>query len=133
MAGYLESGHAAERLAERLLAKRGLTPVASNYRCRYGEIDLIMTEAETLVVVEVRYRRHTTYVNPAASVNLRKCLRIARATEHFLQRNRRWRDAAVRFDVVGLHGRLADPEMNWIRGAFTIDTLSDDLDGRNDN
>ena len=40
---------------------RGLQPVTRNYRCRGGEIDLIMRQGETLVFVEVRYRANATH------------------------------------------------------------------------
>ncbi|HET6592353.1 MAG TPA: YraN family protein, partial [Xanthomonadales bacterium] len=43
-------------MAEKMLRGRGLRPVARNYHCRCGEIDLIMLDASVLVFVEVRYR-----------------------------------------------------------------------------
>ena len=52
-----KTGDDAERIAERFLASQGLTLVARNYRSRFGEIDLIMRESETLVFVEVRMRK----------------------------------------------------------------------------
>lgn len=123
MAKHLESGHAAERLARRQLERRGLDWIASNYRCRFGELDLIMSDASTLVVVEVRYRRHTRLISPCESLTVQKLRRVALATRHFVQRHRRWRDAPVRFDVVAIHGPLDEAGMNWISGAFTIDDL----------
>ena len=52
-----ETGDSAERIAEQYLIERGLVLVARNYRCRFGEIDLVMKDRETLVFVEVRLRR----------------------------------------------------------------------------
>lgn len=126
MARHLESGRAAERVARARLESHCLTWVASNYTCRYGELDLVMLEGPILVVVEVRYRRHTGIVDPARSLTPQKLWRIVRATEHFRQHHRRWHERRVRFDVVGLHGPLDDTRLNWIRGAFTIDDLTDD-------
>lgn len=123
MAEHLESGHAAERLARRRLEYGGLSWIASNYRCRFGELDLVMSEDATLVIVEVRYRRSTRLMNPCESLTAQKLRRVALATRHFMQRHRQWREAPVRFDVVGIHGPLGDARMNWIRGAFTIDDL----------
>jgi len=125
VAEHLEYGRTAERIARARLERRGLAWVISNYRCRFGEVDLIMTERRTLVVVEVRYRRQTSVVHPVRTVTRDKIRRIVRTTEHFLQRHRRWRDAPVRFDIVGLYGSLNHAGMNWIRGAFTIDDLHD--------
>lgn len=84
-----------------------------------------MTDGDTLVVVEVRYRRHTDIMNPCQSLTPGKLRRIVLATRLFMRRHRRWRDHPVRFDVVGLHGPLPEAGMDWIRGAFTIDDLSD--------
>ncbi|MBT8445133.1 MAG: YraN family protein [Gammaproteobacteria bacterium] len=123
MAEHLESGRGAERLARTRLERGGLSWIASNYRCRLGELDLVMSDDATLVVVEVRYRRSTRLMNPCETLTAPKLRRVALATRHFVQRHRRWRDAPVRFDVVGIHGPLNDARMNWIRGAFTIDNL----------
>lgn len=125
MAEHLESGRVAERLALSYLAARGLRHVVSNYRCRYGEIDLIMAERSTLIIVEIRYRRSTRIMDPVASITPAKCRRIARTTQHFVQRHYRWRECPVRFDVIGLTGPLDHARMNWIRGAFTMDNLFD--------
>ncbi|MBT8440750.1 MAG: YraN family protein [Gammaproteobacteria bacterium] len=123
MAEHLESGRGAERLARTRLERGGLSWIASNYRCRLGELDLVMSDDATLVVVEVRYRRSTRLMNPCESLTAPKLRRVALATRHFVQRHHRWREAPVRFDVVGIHGPLNDARMNWIRGAFTIDNL----------
>jgi len=122
-AGPLAAGHAAERIARIRLERSGLEFVHSNYNCRFGELDLIMRDRHALVVIEVRYRSRTVVMHPADSVTSAKMQRIVRATRHFLQAHPRWRNVPVRFDVVGLHGSIAHPEMNWIRGAFTIDDI----------
>ncbi|HUM92822.1 MAG TPA: YraN family protein, partial [Candidatus Competibacter sp.] len=54
----------AEDLARRHLETRGLTLVTRNFRCRVGELDLIMRDGEQLVFVEVRSRRHSRYGTP---------------------------------------------------------------------
>ena len=123
MAEHLESGRIAERLALTYLTSHGLVHVASNYRCRYGEIDLIMTEPSRLLIVEIRYRRSTRVMDPVTSITPAKCRRIARTTQHFLQCHKRWRGYSIRFDVIGLDGPLDNANMNWIRGAFTMDDL----------
>ena len=121
MAEHITAGHAAERIVRTHLEKSGLEFICSNYNCRFGELDLVMRERDTLVVIEVRYRRQTVFMQPVASITSAKIRRIACATRHYLSSHPRWRNVSVRFDVIGLHGPLANPEMNWIRGAFTID------------
>lgn len=53
---HLQQGNAAEKIAATFLQQKGLTLVEKNFRCKYGEIDLIMREGKTLVFVEVRLR-----------------------------------------------------------------------------
>jgi putative endonuclease len=123
MAEHLESGRAAEQLARRFLEKRGLRLLASNYRCRYGELDLVMRHQERLVIVEIRYRRDCGFMTPAESIGVAKRQRIARATLHFIQHNPRHQRQPVRFDVVSLSGSLEDSRIDWMPGAFTADDL----------
>jgi len=123
MAEHIESGRIAEQAAKHFLVNRGLSWLASNYRCRYGELDLIMRDEEHLVVVEIRYRKHVALMEPVESITRAKRDRIARATLHFLQHSRDYRDHPVRFDVLGLSGSLQKPTMHWIPDAFTIDDM----------
>lgn len=108
-------GLAAERRAARYLTERGLALLATNYRCRFGEIDLIMRDREQLVFVEVRLRRHGGFGGALESVDHRKQRRIGLAARHYLQRERL--DAPCRFDVVGIDG---EDRIEWLRDAFTL-------------
>ncbi|HHM04592.1 MAG TPA: YraN family protein, partial [Gammaproteobacteria bacterium] len=63
-----QRGRRAEEDAHRYLCERGLTPVMRNFRCRVGEIDLIMRDGRHLVFVEVRYRRRSDFGDGADSV-----------------------------------------------------------------
>src|SRR3954470_9256191 len=56
-----ELGRSAERAAERYLERRGLRLIARNYRTRLGEIDLVMSHADELVFVEVRFRSSDSF------------------------------------------------------------------------
>lgn len=106
-------GSEAERLACQHLQAAGLTLHETNYRCRFGEIDLIMQDGETLVFVEVRERRHGGFGSGADSVDARKRARLTRTAYYYLQRQPRL--PPCRFDVVsiGAGGRL-----DWITNAF---------------
>lgn len=115
---HLAKGRYAEQLACDHLENRGLRPIARNYRCKVGELDLIMEEANTLVFVEVRFRRNTRYGSGAETVDRRKQAKLVAAASHYLQRNGS-RGRACRFDVVSItvgHGGLA---IQWIRDAFS--------------
>ena len=109
-------GAAKERLAERFLVEQGLRLVARNHRCRYGEIDLVMRDAETLVFVEVRYRRSSRFGTPAETVDRRKQRRLITAARHYLYLHPC--PLPCRFDVLGIGGR---DEIQWVRHAFVVD------------
>ena len=108
-----------ERAAERYLSERGLRTLARNYRCRGGELDLVMQHGDSIVFVEVRYRRSRAYGSAAESVDRRKQQRLLRAAEHYLARHGARAGCPCRFDVVALHGPLDALELDWIEGAFS--------------
>lgn len=111
-------GQHAEQLAEQYLIQRGLRLVERNYRCRGGEIDLIMTESDTLVFVEVRYRKHQTFGGAAASVDQRKQQRLLLAANHYLQRSKAM-DRLCRFDIVAISPAMdGQNQVQWISNAI---------------
>lgn len=114
MIDRLAIGKTTERQAESWLRRAGLKSVTRNYRCRGGEIDLVMQDDDILVFVEVRYRRDARFGGPIASIDARKQRRLCVAAAHYLQANQ-W-DGPCRFDVIGLQGDGQAPE--WIRDAF---------------
>jgi putative endonuclease len=111
-------GAAAENLALRHLEARGLSLVTRNFRCRVGELDLIMRDADQLVFVEVRSRRHSRYGTPAESVTRTKQQRLLRAAAFYLQRQRL--NPSCRFDVVAILQAEGEPQVEWIRDAFQL-------------
>jgi putative endonuclease len=111
------SGTDAEERALEHLRGQGLVPVARNYRCRAGEIDLVMREGATLVFVEVRYRSSLGFGGPLESITAAKRRRILAAARHYLQRHPRAGERPCRFDVVAISPR-ADPPLLWLRDAF---------------
>jgi len=97
------------------LAASGLSCVARNFRSRRGELDLVATDGEQLVVVEVRFRRRSDYGDALESVNPAKRGRIIAATQAFLAANPRYAELPVRFDVAGVAG---DGTIDWHQAAF---------------
>lgn len=106
-------GREAEARAEAMLLARGLTLVHRNYRCRGGEIDLVMRDHGQLVFIEVRYRRNNSHGGALASVDAHKRRRLITAAQHYLMTSR-W-TGPCRFDVVGLD---ASGGGRWVRDAF---------------
>ncbi|MCC6916797.1 YraN family protein, partial [Nitrosomonas sp.] len=77
-------GSDAEQRAAIFLQQQKLTLLESNYRCRFGEIDLIMQEGNTVVFVEVRMRSGNRFGGAAASITTAKQLKLIRAARHYL-------------------------------------------------
>lgn len=112
-------GQRGEDEAARHLEAQGLRLLERNYRCRGGEIDLVMREGNTLVLVEVRLRASAEFGGAAASVGPRKQRRFILAARHLLMTRPEFRSLPMRFDVVALDGGAADvARIDWIRDAF---------------
>jgi putative endonuclease len=108
-----------ERKAERFLRSRGLRTIERNYRCRGGEIDLIMRDGRTVVFVEVRYRRSTAYGTPGETVSQCKQRRLLHAARHYLAKHAAIGGDPCRFDVIGISGEGEATRLNWIKNAFS--------------
>lgn len=114
-----ETGDRAEQRARCWLEARGLTPVVNNYRCRLGEVDLIMNHGDTLVFVEVRWRTHRHYGGALASVDNRKQRRLTQAARHYLGRHPDQALRPCRFDVLGMEpNQDGEIRYDWVQNAF---------------
>jgi len=111
---HLLRGDQAEQQALAYLQKQGLKLEARNFRCKQGELDLVMREGSTLVIVEVRFRQSEQFGGALASVTRQKQARIVAATQHYVIINGKT-DAAIRFDVVAITGNGG---IDWIKNAF---------------
>jgi putative endonuclease len=119
-------GKSTESAAETFLEKQGLVSLHRNFRCRMGEIDLIMRDGEMLVFVEVRFRRPGQHGDGAGSITYAKRQKLVRCAGYYLGTRRISSHQKCRFDVVsvGQKGSAghADYEFAWIRAAFQSDT-----------
>lgn len=105
MAAKDELGRRGEQLAAQFLERQGLVVLSRNWRCRHGELDLVATDSDVLVVCEVKTRSGTGFGAPAEAVTDRKAARIRRVTQVWLAAHRLgW--VEVRFDVLAV---LAEP------------------------
>jgi putative endonuclease len=112
-AAHLLRGESAEEQAHNFLVDKGLKPVSRNFRCKQGELDLIMTDQQTLVIVEVRFRKTDKYGSAAESITRAKQSRIIAATHVYLASQKT--DCPIRFDVVAISG---NGNIDWIQNAF---------------
>lgn len=113
-----QRGVQAEEFACQYLRERGLKLLGRNYRCRRGELDLVMRQGDTLVFVEVRYRNSTRFGTPAETVTKVKQARLIAAAQSYLQQNARFSRYPARFDVVTIAGDGDDRRIEWITDAF---------------
>ena len=112
------AGAAAERAAERHLVAAGCLVLDRNARYREGELDLVVRERDLVVFVEVRMRTVERYGGAAASVDVFKQKRLARAAQRWLAERCGERWPACRFDVVAIDRRADAVEVTWIADAF---------------
>ena len=111
-------GKQAEQLAKEYLRQNSLVFVEENYRSRYGEIDLIMRDKDSLVFVEVRLRNNTDYGTGADTISPHKQRRLRNTAHTYLQQHYGNRFPPCRFDVISMHFTDDTPEIEWITNAF---------------
>ncbi len=115
---HLRRGNNAETLAEKYLITQGLLAIECNYRCKAGEIDLLMQDADTLVFIEVRYRSNPFFGTAAESITPRKMQRLRKTAEHFLLTHKQYAHLFLRFDVIAISAQTGKQELLWIKDAF---------------
>lgn len=111
-----EIGFKYEDLAKKYLILQGLTFVESNFYTRFGEIDLIFLEegSQTLVFVEVKYRKNDFFGSAVEMVNEEKQNKILASSQIYLSR-KNW-DKNVRYDIIGVNRESGNIE--WLKNAF---------------
>lgn len=109
-----DSGQEAEKLAAIYLQRHGLKLLETNYRCRFGEIDLIMQDGREVVFVEVRLRSHATFGGAGESITRDKQQKLARTASHYLAAHG---SPPCRFDAM-LLSAPSTQRFEWIRNAF---------------
>lgn len=114
------TGSQAEQAAANYLQDQGLRRVEENFRCKMGELDLIMRDDSCMVFVEVRFRKSDRYGSAASTVTMAKQNKL-RKTALFYLKARKLQHTAVRFDVVGMKPSeqgSSDYQFRWIKNAF---------------
>ena len=103
-----------EDLAAEYLKSFGLKIREKNFRNRYGEIDLIATDGDYLVFVEVKYRRNASAGLPEEAVSFMKARTISKVADYYRVVKKIPEDKKVRFDVVAIEGG----QIRWYKNAF---------------
>jgi len=94
-------GDKGERYAARYLKKQGFRIVARNHKNQFGEIDLIATDGNQVVFVEVKTRKSDKFGAPVEAVNAAKQRKLTQLAMAYLKKNKLL-DRSARFDIVGI-------------------------------
>ena len=113
------TGKKGEELAAAYLAETGYRIIECNYRCCFGEIDIVAWEGDTLVFAEVKSRRTEAYGAPQLAVGRQKQDKISRIALNYLSEKHMHRHPA-RFDVVAVKLLPAGTRIELIRDAFEL-------------
>lgn len=109
------NGKKAEKLAAAYLSRHGIRIVASNYRCSYGEIDLIGWEKDYLVFIEVKARKSLACGYPGEAVNFAKQKKICQTSLYYCYKEKIDRNCPIRFDVV----EILEDKIRHTKNAFS--------------
>ncbi len=108
-------GSEKEKLAAAYLTQKGYDIIETNYRTRYEEIDIIAKDKNTIVFVEVKYRKNESFGNPLESITLNKQKRISMGAAIYLSnKNKSIEKTSIRFDAIGITGE----KITHIKDAF---------------
>ncbi|MBI5186003.1 MAG: YraN family protein [Nitrospinae bacterium] len=113
---HLDCGRKGEELALKLLQKEGYRIIERNFRCPFGEIDVVARDGKTVVFVEVKARESGRLSPPYLAVGKAKRMKIKKSARYYLNRKRAGQ-VECRFDIVSI--TFDDgPACELIRGAF---------------
>jgi putative endonuclease len=119
---HLKQGKNAETACCNYLKSHGLKLVEKNFYCRVGEIDIVMTDKNMLVFVEVRFRKNNNFGGGLESITVAKQNKLRKAAELYLQKNNQYKNARV--DVVAMSTKSETTPgkqlytFDWISNAF---------------
>ena len=115
-------GKQTEALACDYLQAQGLHLLERNFLVPQGEIDLIMEDQQSLIFIEVRFRRNNHFGSGAETVTQTKQRKLLTAAACYLQRNPHQAARPARFDVVSMLLENSRYSINWIKDAFQANT-----------
>lgn len=107
-----KTGTAYESIVADYLRKQGVKIREVNYRISCGEIDIIGEDKDTVIFIEVKYRKTASYGNPWEAVSIRKQKTICKVARQYCYCKRI--NKQVRYDIVSICGE----EILWFQNAF---------------
>lgn len=107
-----------EAEAKQYLLHQGLTYLAQNYRCRFGEIDLVMHDVDFVCFIEVKFRKNLDFGGAVSAIVYSKQRRIIKTAQTFMQNNSSLKNLSMRFDALIIQQCKENMTINWIQHAF---------------
>ena len=115
----IRTGKQGEALAAAYLEKAGYQIIERNYRCLFGEMDLVARDGRTIVFIEVKSRKSDRFGVPQLSVGLQKQKKLSQIALHYLEQ-KRFYPYDARFDVIAIRMRPEGHQVELIRNAFDL-------------
>jgi len=115
-------GKKGESIAIKYLKKNGYTIVKQNYRSKYGEVDIIAKDKDTIVFVEVKARRSDRFGDPKWAVTYKKQQKISLAAINYLKVTNQ-SGAKARFDVIAISGDKDNLKIEIVKNAFELASI----------
>jgi putative endonuclease len=115
--GRIRTGKQGEEIAVAYLKGEGYQIIERNYRCLFGEVDIVAKDRDMIVFVEVKSRKSELYGDPQTAVSLEKQKKLCRISIKYLE-ERRFYPCNARFDVVAVKMLPTGNEIELIRNAF---------------
>ena len=113
-----QSGNRAEDIATEYLKQQNIKIITRNFHSRFGEIDIIGLDKETLSFIEVRYRKNETYLAAVETIDRHKCKKIVITSQVYLNKRKKYQSYNCRYDVITITGEFDAPIIEWIKDAF---------------
>jgi putative endonuclease len=108
-----------EDQARDYLQAHGLLLLQPNYRCRFGEIDLVMRDGDTLCFIEVKFRKSLRFGGAAAAIPELKQRKIIKTALFYISTHKQLANQAMRFDAVLIQRQAnGSNQIDWIQSAF---------------
>ena len=119
MMSHLHKGLCFETGAARYLENQGCQLLTRGFRCRLGEIDLIVKDQDFICFVEVKFRQTLSFGGAAYAIPATKQRRLIKTAQYFIQENPQIANQAMRFDALLIQQQANHSfRCNWIKNAF---------------
>lgn len=110
-------GNKGESIAEDYLKRKGYKIIRKNYRCRFGEVDIIARDNDTIVFIEVRTKQNDNFGSPQDSITPAKIEKISKTSLSFIQ-EKKLTGFSYRFDFIAITFPQGKPNIEHIENAF---------------